>query len=167
MNTISIERYQRGQEVMIHQLIKKVYDEFVSIDCSEDGNKFFYDWIQPSKIAERQRNENNIWLAFANLLLAGMIEIRENKFISLLFVDKKYQRKGIAKKLFDESLKEIIRRNSTIEKFYVHASPYSIQVYKKMGFSETETIQEENGIKYLPMEMIIKEYTDETKSSKH
>jgi GNAT superfamily N-acetyltransferase len=156
MNAFRIESYQSGQEIMIHQLIKKVYDEFVSIDYSDEGNRFFYEWIKPSKIAERQCNEINLWVAFIDSKLVGMIEIRDNKFISLLFVDKEYQGQGIAKKLFDKSLKEIIRRDPKLDKFYVHASPYSIPIYKKMGFIEMDNMQEENGIKYLPMEMTIK-----------
>ena len=103
MSTVRIEKYQLGQEEMIYQLIKKVYDEYVSIDYCEEGNKFFYDWIQPSKIAERQLNQTNIWVAFKDSKLVGMIEIRDNKFISLLFVDKIYQGQGIAKRLFNES----------------------------------------------------------------
>jgi hypothetical protein len=43
MNMIRIELYQNGQELMIHNLIKKVYDEFVSIDYGKEGNQFFYD----------------------------------------------------------------------------------------------------------------------------
>lgn len=88
--------------------------------------------------------------------LAGMIEIRDNKFISLLFVEKKYQGQGIANKLFDESLKEIIQRDSNLDKFYVHASPYSIPIYEKMGLIKADSMREEKGIKYLPMEMTIK-----------
>lgn len=156
MSTVRIEKYQRGQEEMIYQLIKRVYDEFVSIDYGEEGNTFFYDWIQPSKIAERQRNQTNIWVALKDSELVGMIEIRDNKFISLLFVDKVYQGQGIAKRLFNESLKESIQRDLNSDKFFVHASPYSIPIYRKMGFIETDNIQEENGIKYLPMEMTIK-----------
>ncbi|MDD3876961.1 MAG: GNAT family N-acetyltransferase [Bacteroidales bacterium] len=150
-----IEKYQFGQEEKIHELIKKVYGEFVSNDYSEAGNQFFFDWIQPSKIAERQCNQINIWVAFMDLKLVGMIEIRDNRFISLLFVDKDYQRNGIAKKLFYESLKETIRRDSKLDKFYVHASPFSIPIYKKLGFKETDEMQEENGIKFLPMELDI------------
>jgi len=156
MSTVRIEKYQHGQEEMIYQLIKKVYDEYVSIDYFEEGNKFFYDWIQPSKIADRQLIQTNIWVAYKDSELVGMIEIRDNKFISLLFVDKKYQGQGIAKRLFNESLKEIIQRDFNLDKFYVHASPYSIPIYRKMGFIETDNMREENGIKYLPMEMIIK-----------
>jgi GNAT superfamily N-acetyltransferase len=156
MSTIRIEKYQHGQEELIYQLIKKVYDEFVSIDYDEEGNRFFYDWIQPFKIAERQLNQTNIWVAYKYSELIGMIEIRDNKCISLLFVDKKYQRLGIAKRLFNASLKEIIERDLNLEKLFVHASPYSVPVYRRMGFIETGNMCEENGIKYLPMEMTIK-----------
>ena len=154
-DTINIEFYKNGQEVEVYQLIKKVYDEFVSIDYSDEGNLFFYDWIQPIKIAERQQNQINIFVAFANSKLIGMIEIRDNKYISLLFVDKKYQGQGIAKKLFQESLKICIQRDPMLDKFYVHASPFSILIYKKMGFIELDEMQEQFGIKYLPMEIKI------------
>jgi GNAT superfamily N-acetyltransferase len=155
MTSIKITAYKEGQELIIHQLIKKVYDEFVAVDNSDEGNRFFYDWIKPSAIAGRQRKQVDIWVAFAGTELAGMIEIRDNQFISLLFVDKKYHGQGIAKRLFEKSLKEILRRDSNLDKFLVHASPYSIPVYKKMGFVETDKLQEENGIIYLPMEMKI------------
>lgn len=155
MNTIKIERYKKGQEIAIYQLIKKVYDEYVSIDYSDEGNSFFYDWIQPSRIVERQQHQVNLLVAFADSKLVGMIEVRDNKNISLLFVDKEYQRLGIAKRLFNESLKTCIERDSTLDAFYVHASPFSIPVYKKLGFVETNSLQENHGIKYLPMRMTI------------
>lgn len=155
MNSVRIEKYKNGQEILIYQLIKKVYDEFVAIDNVEEGNRFFNDWIEPAKIAERQQCQVNIWVAMNDLKLVGMIEIRENKYISLLFVDKEYQGQGIAKRLFEESLKVCLHRDPKPDKIYVHASPFSIPIYKKMGFAETGTLQEENGIKYLPMEMEI------------
>lgn len=156
MDIIKINRYKNGHEISIHQLIKKVYDEFVSTDYSDEGNKFFYEWIQASKIAERQKNQMNLFSAIVNSKIVGVIEIRDNKFISLLFVDKNYQGRGIAKKLFNKALKEMIKRNSDLDKIFVHASPFSIPIYKKLGFIETDNLIEENGIKYMPMEMTIK-----------
>jgi ribosomal protein S18 acetylase RimI-like enzyme len=155
MHKIVISEFQNGQERLINQLIKKVYDEFVSIDYTDEGNQFFYDWIKPSKIFERQQNNRTILVAMNGQKIVGMIEIRENCRISLLFVDKEYQRQGIAKRLFRESLKKCIQKDRKLNKFYVHASPYSITVYKKLGFTETSIIQEKFGMKYLPMEMII------------
>jgi GNAT superfamily N-acetyltransferase len=156
MDKVRIEKFKAGQETMIHQLIKKVYDEFVSLDYSDEGNQFFYDWIQPSRILERQKKRRTILTAIVDSIIIGVIEIRDNNTISLLFVDKAYQVRGIAKKLFQESLKECIKKDRKLDKFYVHASPFSIPVYNKLGFSVTDVMQENNGIKYLPMEMEIK-----------
>jgi len=155
MNPIKITLFQNGQEEMIYNLIKRVYDEFVALDYSEEGNNFFYDWIKPSNITKRQINQKNIIIATIDSEIIGMIEVRENRYISLLFVEKNYHGQGIAKKLFLELLKLCKQRNPGIDKFYVHASPFSIPVYRKLGFVETDEMQEEFGIKYLPMEMMV------------
>lgn len=156
MPLIEIISYQKGQEAAIHQLIKKVYDEFVATDSNEEGNTFFYDWIKPKNIAKRQKKQVNLWVALSDSKIVGMIEIRDNKYLSLLFVDKEYQRQGIATSLFREALKTCIRRDPKMKKIHVHSSPFAIPVYKKMGFVPTDHILEENGIRYLPMEMILK-----------
>ncbi|MBN2612374.1 MAG: GNAT family N-acetyltransferase [Bacteroidales bacterium] len=156
MDTIKIEKYQKGQETEIYQLIKRVYDEFVSYEYTMEGNQFFYDWIQPDKIAQRQAENRNMLTATSGIKIVGVIEIRDNNRISLLFVDKEYQGQGIAKRLFHESLKFLIQNDSAPGKFYVHASPCSIPIYKKLGFIETESLQENHGIKYMPMEKKIK-----------
>ena len=155
MDKIEISQYESGQEFMISELIKRVYDEFVSIDYADEGNHFFYDWIDPIKIAERQKVQPTIFIASIASKIVGMIEIRDNNRISLLFVDKAYQGKGIAKKLFQKSLENCIKTIGSIDKFYVHASPFSIPIYERLGFVKTDIMQVKFGIKFLPMEMTI------------
>lgn len=152
---ITISRYRSGQEQEISSLIKKVYDIYVAPDYPDEGNQHFYDWIAPEAIATRQKTQKTILIAQTNTSIVGMIEIRNNDRISLLFVDPDFQNQGIARKLFLEALKNCISQDSGLSKFYVHASPYSIEFYQRLGFKETGTIQETNGIKYLPMEMEI------------
>lgn len=153
MEAFRIEKYQQGQETEINQLIKRVYDEFVAMDYSDEGNTFFYAWIEPSRIAERQHIQNNLFVALSESGIIGMIEIRDNKNISLLFVDKSHHGRGVAKSLFQESLKTCLQRDPELQRFFVHASPYSIPAYEKLGFKKTGEMHEEHGIKYLPMEM--------------
>jgi len=85
----------------------------------------------------------------------GMIEIRDYNHISLLFVDKEFQGEGIARELFTEALKICKLKDKSIVKIYVHASPFSIPVYQKLGFQKTGDMQEQFGIKYLPMERVV------------
>lgn len=153
---MEISSYKHGQEIEIHHLIKKVYDEFVAPDYSMAGNQVFYDWIAPEQILERQTKAKSLWIATDKNKLVGMIEIRENNRISLLFVDKNFQGKGIAKALLQIALEKSLEKEPELQKYLVHASPYSIPIYKKLGFEETDSIQETMGIIYLPMEMKIK-----------
>jgi predicted GNAT family N-acyltransferase len=153
LDAILIEEFKLGQETEISQLIKNVFDEFVAVGYSDAGNNFFYDWIDSKKIAERQQIQNNVLVARLDSKIIGMIEIRNGNTISLLFVDKNFHGKGIAKTLFDCALKKCIKHKPELNRFYVHASPYSVPIYKRLGFSETDTMQEQNGITYLPMEM--------------
>lgn len=157
MNNISIFPYKPGDETFINRLIREVYDEFVATDYSDAGNMFFYDWIEPSKIAQRQRIGRTIWIARDGDKMVGVIEIRDNKYISLLFVLKEYQGRGIAKNLFITALKNCQLKDPELKIFHVHASPYSIPIYEKLGFRSAGKMLEEHGIKYLPMEMAISE----------
>ncbi len=154
---IAISSFQKGEEIEIFEFIKRVYDEFVSSDYTDEGNMFFYNFISAENIAERfDKNKNIILTAKHKGKIVGMIEIRGTNQISLLFVDKSFQGQGIAKKLFAEALRQCINTDVTLKTFYVHASPFSIPIYQKLRFTKTAEIQEVNGIKYLPMEMIIK-----------
>lgn len=155
MCNIKLEIFKNGQETIVFELIKRVFDEFVAPDYSEEGNRFFNDWINPKSIAERQQNGRNIHLAFCESILVGMIEIRDKNHISLLFVDKNYHRLGIAKKLLLKSITNCIKIYPEIDLFLVNASPYSIPIYKKLGFTKTASLLENHGIKYMPMELKI------------
>jgi GNAT superfamily N-acetyltransferase len=155
MAIVTISPFCNGQELKIYQLIRKVYDEFVAQDYSEEGNRFFYEWIQPARLKERQKEQINLYVAMVDKEIAGMIEIRNNDHISLLFVDKAFHRQGIARLLFAKSLKKCLLKDKSLDKFYVHASPYSIRAYERMGFVAADSMQENNGIKYLPKELQI------------
>lgn len=152
---ITINPFHEGLESVVSVLIRKVYDEFVAPDYADEGNRFFYDWIEPEKIRARQLNGRNMFVAMEGPSVIGVIEIRDNNRISLLFVDKDYHGKGIARNLFQESLNQCIQRDTSLSRFHVHASPYSIPVYEKLGFVAIDEMQEQNGLKYLPMEMNI------------
>jgi len=154
---VRIERYELRQETAISGFIRRVYDEFVAGDYPDEGNRVFYDWIEPSQIAARQQKQNTLLVALAHSAIVGMIEMRNTNVISLLFVDKQYQGRGIARRLVDQALRDCLKLDPDIDRLCVHASPFSIPIYRKLGFVETDAMQEEFGITYLPMEMIIRE----------
>lgn len=48
--------------------------------------------------------------------------------------------------LFEECIKE--NKNKQIT---VNSSEYAVNVYKKLGFAQVDSLKEENGIRYIPM----------------
>ena len=95
-----------------------------------------------------------MWGYYYENEIAGVISTRDVSHISLLFVDKKYHKKGIAKALFSELLTEL-KKNPDVKKITVNSSPYAVEVYKKLGFKQTDEKQEKDGIIFIPMEFII------------
>lgn len=79
--------------------------------------------------------------------MAGIIATRNNgNHIALFFVNSKYHRQGIGRKLF-----EVVVQNSTGEKITVNSSPYAVKVYKKLGFVPDSEEQIVDGIRFTPM----------------
>jgi GNAT superfamily N-acetyltransferase len=144
------EEFQPGQEREIYDLIKRVYDEFVAPDYTNEGNQFFYDFIRPEMMLERYSNKiDTIFTAKTNSQIIGVITLRNPDHISLLFVDKEFHGMGIARKLFN-SVEEILIKDN-VREITVHASPYSLKIYERLGFEAESGMQEVNGIKYIPM----------------
>lgn len=145
-----IKPFSTGQENEVHNLIASVFNEFVGFEYTEEGNQVFNDFIKPEKILERHKNGNIILTYIKYGRIIGMIEVRDNNHICLFFVDKKYHNKGIGRELFNEMLLKIKGKTEYLE---VNASPFSEEIYSKLGFKSIGNITEINGILFIPMKM--------------
>lgn len=72
----------------------------------------------------------------------------------MLFVDGRYHKQGIARKLFKEALMTI-KNNGAIDKITVNSSPYAVEVYHKLGFKDNNVEQTVDGIRFTPMQFNI------------
>ena len=82
--------------------------------------------------------------------------MRPPSHISLMFVDKQYQRRGIARRLFETVLdcRDIVDGNACIT---VNSSPYVVEIYRRLGFQPTGEERTENGIRFTPMKYVLTE----------
>ena len=135
-------------------LVNKVFSEFVAVDYSEQGRKTFSDYLQ-SKYdevsADLLSGNKKIWGYYEDKKIVGVIATRNVSHISLMFVDKEYHKRGIAKQLFSAALKEI-KAHSEADVITVNSSPYAIAVYERLGFVRTDEMQERDRILFIPME---------------
>ena len=92
----------------------------------------------------------NVLAAFNNNIIVGIIGVRNETHISLLFVDSEYHKKGIARRLVEKTFELTYEKCGKIE-MTVNSSPYAVGFYHKMGFVDTDIEQTTDGIRYTPM----------------
>ena len=128
---------------------KKVYIECKDESYSEQGIETFCKFINNKKITKSFK----VYGAFEDNVLKGIIATdRRKRHISLFFVDKVSQGKGIGKKLMSIVIDD--NENSFIT---VNSSRYAIPIYEKIGFIKTEEEKEQDGLKFTPMKLVIKD----------
>lgn len=136
-------------------LVNEIFNQFVAVDYSEQGKDTFQNYLKHkyNEVSlELNTGKSKMWGFFDNQKVIGIIAIRGKSHISLLFVDDKFHRQGIAKKLFLNALDEI-KKDSSISKVTVNSSPFAIKVYERLGFFRKGELQEKDGIVFQPMEM--------------
>ena len=129
--------------------VKKVYIESKDESYSEKGIETFCNFVDNKEITKSFK----VYGAFENDILKGLIATDSQKrHICLFFVDKVSQGKGIGKKLMSIIIDD--NENSFIT---VNSSRYAVPIYEKIGFVKTEEEKEQDGLKFTPMKLILKD----------
>lgn len=136
---LAFEEYENAFE-----LVMKVFMQFEAPDYSHEGVETFKKTgiEDPEYVAML-----DVYGAFLNEKLIGVIATRCSlSHIALFFVDGKYHKRGIGRKLF-----EYILNKSEADTITVNSSPYARKIYHHLGFSETDKEQSVMGIRFYPM----------------
>ena len=120
-------------------LVWRVFLEYEAPDYSKEGIEEFKKCINDSTWIEKRE----FYGAFENSNLIGVIATKDLSHIALFFVDGKYHKQGIGRKLYN-----MIESLNDKNYFTVNSSPYAHEIYKHLGFSDTDEMQEVNGLKF-------------------
>ena len=82
--------------------------------------------------------------------IVGVISLRNDHHISLLFVDGEFHRQGIGRRLVGE-IADYARLKLHQKELTVNAAPYATEFYHKLGFRDSGERTTENGIVFTPM----------------
>lgn len=136
----------------ISSLIKGV-SHYFTLSPTGDGAETFLKTIEPEAV-ERYivSDEFSYIVGTIDEKLAGVVCMGNNKHLFHLFVDPKYQRKGIASALWQYAYEAAIRTGNN-QGFTVNSTPYAVPVYERFGFKVSGTRTEANGIAYVPMQL--------------
>lgn len=132
---------------------KRVYIECKDESYSEQGIETFCNFVDNKEITKPFK----VYGAFEDNALKGVIATDKRKrHINLFFVDKSSQAKGIGKKLM-----AIVIENNENSFITVNSSRYAVPIYEKLGFVKMEEEKEQDGLKFTPMKLILKDEAGE------
>ncbi len=121
----------------------EVFGVFEAPDYAPQGTQAFYASIHDPDFLAQLR----IYGAFDGDALIGILATRSGgTHIALFFVRGAYHRQGVGRQLFLRACGENPTGQMT-----VNSSPYAVEVYRRLGFCETDAEQTTDGIRYTPM----------------
>jgi GNAT superfamily N-acetyltransferase len=149
--TIVYRRMQAGEESIVCNIVARVFKGFVEPGFSSEGIQEFLRYVEPGALAQRAQADHFVWVAVAHDEIVGMVEVRDHNHVSLFFVDARYHRRGIGRELIQRALDTCRHNRQNLQQIDVNSSPYAVPVYQKLGFRQTGAEQVENGIRFIPM----------------
>lgn len=128
-------------------LVWSVFLEYEAPDYTEEGINEFKKTIDNKNWI----NDREFYGAYIDNTLTGVIATKHKTHIALFFVEGKNHNKGIGRMLFDKI-------NALNEENYmtVNSSLFAHDIYKYLGFIDTDTQQCIHGIKFYPMKLVRK-----------
>ncbi len=171
--TIRAAKPEEWDEVM--HLVWSVFKEFHAEDYGKEGTDSFLEFITDEPLRQHfLRGKYPVFVALcrdsesSEDRIVGMISMRENNFISLLFVKKGLHYLGIGTKLVERAIeflqpdgedakldkdKDEDHRYNRLDdgSVTVNSAPNAVGFYRKLGFIATDGMQVNCGVTYLPM----------------
>jgi ribosomal protein S18 acetylase RimI-like enzyme len=134
----------------------RTFMRFEAKDYTNEGIESFQNFITDTILYKMfVLGSYQLFVACEGKRVVGMITLRDETHISLLFVDEMYHKRGIGRRLL-EYVSSYVKTEEGHGSLTVNSAPYAIGFYHRLGFVDTGELQMNDGIYYTPMEMSIK-----------
>jgi predicted N-acetyltransferase YhbS len=151
----TISQIAPGEEQQVLNLVRQVFDSNVAPAYSDMGNQEFYKYLKLEDFLKRIETNHQVFVAKDNTAeIVGVVEIRDSFHISLLFVREDLQRSGIGRALVKQAIDAA--KSAGVVSMTVNSSPNAVAGYESFGFRATAAEQIINGIRFIPMTIILK-----------
>mgnify|MGYP001056338891 FL=1 len=132
----------------------KTFLRFEAADYLPEGIRNFNDFITDQSLFRMFADgKYPLFVACLEDRVIGMITLRNESHISLLFVDEAYQRQGVGSALL-QYIFAYLKEESGCRRVTVFAAPFGIGFYHRMGFADLGPQMAKQGIIYTPMECV-------------
>lgn len=149
----TVELRSAGDEDMdeVAALALRVFDEFVAPLYSPEGRDSFRSIATAEAFRGRSRTDHLTLAAECSGQIVGMLELRRWRHVSMLFVDRGHQRRGVGRKLVQAAAERALQHDVSTRQLTVNSSPNAVEAYRQLGFSPDGPERVEHGIGFLPM----------------
>ncbi len=147
--------YRPGDETGVCRVAAECFEAAIRPYYSDEGRLAFGAYILPESIVERQHSGCQMVVAESDGEIVGVIELREFRHISMLFVAPCFQCCGIARRLLARAATLARRVHPELEVLTVFAAPNALEAYHHLGFCETGEEKCVSGIRFIPMQVVL------------
>ncbi len=137
-------------------MIWRTFLLFESKDYTQEGIDKFREFITDEELyLSFLEGRYRLLVALHQGQIIGAASVRNGNILSLLFVEEKFHRRGVGKRLL-EMMCEHVAYEGGETKISLMASPYAVEFYRKQGFVAMGQEMRISGMRITPMEKICK-----------
>lgn len=152
---MAVDSIRPGEEERVVELVLAAFDRFVAPCFSQEGIAEFRRYADIEALRERLQSGAVILTAKVGKELVGVAEIRDYRHLGWLFAGPSRQGKGIGSALMNRVVELCSGHEQGEGAITVNSSPNAVGFYEKMGFVARDEEQTVNGIRFVPMRLVL------------
>ena len=127
-----------------------VFLKYESKEYGIEGTEAFLNFISDELLYKLfLQGHYKLIVAISDDKIIGVASLRNGTHLSLLFVDEKYHRRGIARAMLYKFKDYLLGEGEN--RITVNASPYATEFYHKLGFADEGSMQKKDGMIFTTM----------------
>ncbi len=149
--TVTVSAIKKTEYQATVNMVEASFWEYDASYYNKQGQDSFLAYANFANFAYRQWHHHITFVAKDGNRIIGMIELRTENHISMLFVAPGEVKKGIGKELVSCALQYIAEHNPKTTYVTVNSSLYAVEFYKHIGFEATDSRHDNDGLIVIPM----------------
>jgi ribosomal protein S18 acetylase RimI-like enzyme len=138
----------------ISELVTALADEFIASEFSSEGAERLLNSLTVESIRKYMQAGYRYFVAACGDELVGVVATRGDSHLYHLFVAVPFQRRGLARQLWQVAQAACIASARTRE-FTVNSSCHAVAAYERLGFVRQAGPQDLGGVIAIPMKLTI------------
>ena len=151
-NDIAIRPATTDDAQRISELITTLSREHIACDLSPEGSERLLSSMSADSIRGFINSGFRYFVAETGGTIAGVVATRDDQHLYHLFVDNRFQRQGLARKLWQAAHEACVAASGT-RVFTVNSSRNAVAVYERFGFVRHGEPQNVGGVIFVPMKL--------------